>query len=353
MKKWILGGMAALALPIMAQADSPQGTVQGHRNATGGVCSDGGTCCAPCAQPCKDNCCFSSCCPKCCGTWELEGQALYWRLCADDELYGVNAEGSNPVVQDLLTVHPDNEWGFRIKGQYTSCDGCKFASLSYLYFDETDQASAAPVSQTSYFGSNALFEAVKIHAEYQRLDGRLGHYVCKGCNGGFYGYGGISWIYILENQRLDGAISGGAEGFVTQRNRYSAAGFEAGIGGHYKICGGFGLAASFGGIAAIGERQVSFLYLQEGSTPLGIQNNRPNLTICIPGMEVKLEAFYECCWCGFNWGLMLGYENQHYWNPKQFTSLYFLASNQPGTSTFAQYKDFGVGGLYFGAKVGY
>ncbi len=343
MKNWILGGIAALSLPIVTQADSQQGTVQGHRNATGAVCSDGGSCCAPCTQPCRDNCC-----PSCCGTWELEGTALYWRVCRDDEAFAVaRTTGTNTERNEIFAVHPDNEWGFRIKGQYTTCDRCKFASLQYTYFDETDRARTG-AAEFSVFGGVDGIDA-RIDNEYQRLDGRLGHYVCQGCRGGFYGYGGISWIYIRDRERLD-AFTSSEQFFYNQRNRYSAAGFEAGVGGHYRVCGGFGFAGEFGGIAAIGDRDVNFDIL---GPSLYSENSPTGVTICIPGLDLKLEAFYECCWCGYNWGIFVGYEHHHFWNAKKLEPLFLDEFDTIDLIAEALYKDFGVGGLYFGARVGY
>ncbi|MGE3954446.1 MAG: Lpg1974 family pore-forming outer membrane protein [Parachlamydiales bacterium] len=325
MKTWLIGGIAALALPIMTFAQTDTGTNKGYRNATGSVCSDGGSCNRGCcAQPCGD-CCQPSCC-GCCGHWSLEGAALYWRTCYDDEVFFPETDGH------LRTVKPDNEWGFKIKGQYTSCDQCKFASLTYWYFDETDHGRV--------FDSSDFEISGRIHHEYQRLSGRVGHYCCQGCKGGLYGYGGISWIYIRDRSRhfIENEVS------ITrhQRGEFQAAGFEAGVGGHYKICGGFGIAAELGTVAAIGDRKSR----ADETITVTTHIHYPSVTLCVPGLDTKLEAFYECNWCCFNWGLFVGYEQHYFWNVKKNRPFDFF-------NGFARSQDFGVGGLYFGARVGY
>lgn len=315
--------MALLALPIMTFA---QGEAKGYRNATGSVCSDGSSCNKGCcAQPSSGSCC----CPNLCGHWSLEGAALYWKVCFDDELLGFGDTFFD-------TVRPGNEWGFKVKGQWSSCDWKKFVSLTYWYFDESDHGRTPIIESTDGLGQNEYFFA-KLHHEYQRLSARAGHYCCYDpCKGGLYAYGGISWIYIKDRSRFD------ANQLPLQRGQYQAAGFEAGVGARYKICGGFGLAAELGGVAAIGDRKSQ---IEVGFTTITTYR-RPQVTLCVPGLDTKLEAFYECCWCGFDWGLFVGYEQHYFWNVKKNSPLL-----NP-TPLAARNQDFGVGGLYFGARVG-
>ena len=277
--------------------------------------------------------------------FELEGSILYWRTCRDDRLY---ATENNTVVGtqlDYKVVKPEADWGWRVKGVYWPNEYF-FIDVEYTQFIEKDQATTSSNAfDQTYFVNPVPYITARIKDDYQRARARGGYLLWDGYRGDVYAFGGVSWVHLQEKNRLDSPPVGGVPLFLSQKSSFRGTCLEAGFGGHFKLFNCLGILAEYNGISAIGKQNFDFfLSTDDVDVSPPVTKDYPSETICIPGLDIRLEANYSfpslqgCT-------IAVGYEHHHFFDVLRLSSLYSQAG--VGVPIFlSDVLDLGFAGLY-------
>lgn len=285
---------------------------------------------------------FNDCCDwdwcECPGEWGVYAEALYWRPTHCPVPYARNVVTDQPTKEYL--VGGDYEWGFRVGVGYTN--DCFLADLSYLRLRPTDTAKASPVS-TIQGGESATSAETSLKTRYQNVDFRFGQYLMRrpGCD--FYVYGNVRWVDIELDNRTK-ALNNDHRHF--QNSKFDGAGLGVGLGSHFEICGGFGVAGRFGFMGIIGDSELKE-QREIGTSDASLK--QPKRTMIVPGAEFRLGLTYAYeCGC---WNIMgeVGYELNYYINPLRFSTTDETNNDLPLVTC----ENVGFGGLYLRLGVGF
>ena len=256
---------------------------------------------------------------------EIEGSALYWRACRDDRLYAVEGTGVLGVTLHYEIVKPSTTWGWRAKGTLCPNDYF-FFDAEYAYFHVHDNATTVnDAFDQSYFLNPVPSITARVTNDYQRARVRSGLYLYDGFRGDIYTFGGVSWIYLNEKDRLDSPPVAGFPLYLIQQSNFRGGGFEAGLGGDLRLFNSLTLKAECNVVGAIGNRHYSLTLSSNSVAGPFVQNRYPNETICIPGFDMRIEIDYQLNRLnGFSFAV--GYEHHQFFNALLLNPLYYVIS---------------------------
>lgn len=289
-----------------------------------------------------------------CRTWEVEIDALYWRTSSTQKIYALReVQGGVNEIDEYSQVKPHNDWGVRAKvGYFFPCSPF-FTEAEYTFFRQTLSDSTTTPTQVSYFTqviNSMSFIKASVSDEYQRAGGRLGYRFYDSCCGNFYGFSGIDWLYLKEEERMNGAtLTTNLPEKFKQEKSFSSAAFFVGSGGKFYFLKHFGLAGEADIVAAIGRRKNSFFSNVELPT-LTVTNKIHDATIIVPGFDCNLELFYEWPCKSISYLFAIGYEQHYFFNALLGNRLYFGPNVTLFPSQFTELHNIGFGGLYLSAK---
>lgn len=95
-------------------------------------------------------------------------------------------------------------------------------------------------------------------------------------------------------------------------SRFNGGGLGIGFGGHYSICGNFGIGSTFNFIALIGETLFNFSASDEDTGINAHFARSKGWDHVIPGFEFRLGIDYAFCLCKFDFTVEVGYELDWY-----------------------------------------
>lgn len=254
------------------------------------------------------------------GCWEIGGELLYWRACTPSFDLGAVRNDTR-----YLSARSDYDFGFRIFGGYYRENCCTFLQLGWTSFHDTDtevKPTNPALSKTLLFFPNApnvTRVTGKLKTRYEKVNLRGGRYLHRGCDIGFYVYGGARYIHLqkklfasIRDNQLDPVTQK-----IFQKAEYSAGGVEIGLGTEYQIAGSFGLIAELGVIGALGEQKLYFLRQSEQNEAIIARTPTTfaNRTHCVLGVEwragFQLSGRLAC----FLIIGEVGYEIDYYFDP--------------------------------------
>lgn len=243
------------------------------------------------------------------GCWEFGGEALYWRACTP-------ALDLGTAKDSFLTAKSDWELGFRVFGAYYSDSCCSFVQLDWTYFRDTDTdfTKTAPGTTSLFFfdDTDVVRVSGKIHTKYNRVNLRGARYLHRGCDIGFYVYGGGRYLDLKKMLITFVKTDTGGQSLFSQKARYSGGGAELGIGTVYQLVGNLGLKAELGAIAALGEQKLHILTNTNGVKRRIRFGNR---THCVLGVDWKAGLQLSGRLTCFLITAEVGYEVNYYFDP--------------------------------------
>lgn len=284
---------------------------------------------------------------------EIGAEALYWKSCSCEWDYAVTIGVSPNDAATFLAVKPDYEWGFRIFGGTSSCDGCSFLTLDWAYWRSTTTTTASDPNMRLTIPTglaNLTKVRARERAEFNRVNLRGGYYLYRGCDLQFYTYAGVRWIDI-DNKRSIKVLesrTGTAGSAINSRSQFWGVGIEVGAGASYHIGCNVHLVTNIGGTTALGKRKFNYrrhLTSAVGARPFTFINPYPTHTVCVPGVDVRLGISYTYdCSCISLTG-EIGYEHMTY-----FSVLTLETVDNENPRVFKCW-DFGLGGPYASLKL--
>jgi len=288
-------------------------------------------------------------CAQRCYPLEIEAAALYWKTSRDDRVYAADVSGIDTGIDTFhyRTAKPRYEWGWRAKVSYVLAPAW-FFDMEYTFFDQTVNANAdnAAVTIFNFFAFGPYPEInLRVKNEYQRFRGRAGLYINNNRWGNIYGFGGIDWIHLKENDRLDVLSALVGPLFMTDQSGFDGVGFEAGFGATCNFFRWAGIKVELNGVGALGHRSYkAHVSNIDPEFPIQLINDYPKTTICIPGVDLRIEAFLT--WCLRRpMHFAVGYDYHHFFNALLLNLLY--STDSPGATAEEQtIYDIGFGGLY-------
>jgi hypothetical protein len=241
--------------------------------------------------------------------WSLGAEALYWKPFTCGWEYGV--QGSIQDNKRLFALHSDYTWGFRLGGEYTTCDGFGSLDLEWTYLKASDSAHAFDL--TEFVIAPAVSGKAGLRHRYNRVNLRGSRELFNCCCGTFYAYTGIRYVDIDLQRRFRGFED--IEFLVLahegkENSSYWGVGIEGGVGASIDIACGFSLIGRFGLSGLVGRRRHDFQGSATFFNVARLSRNTPTQSQVVPGVDMQLGVSYtyECsCWALTG---EIGYENQ-------------------------------------------
>ncbi len=308
---------------------------------------------------------YGSCDPCCCPSCEiyLDIDALYWKtmhcpIFVARRSIGNQASLGSPRPRDDLYHMGEFDGGVRARLGYQQCN--TFTDLSYLYFyskdDESEDMDDFNRMRMAFLPgvnnqSRVLNVASKAEFRYQNVDGRFGRFFCfSDCFNAFF-YGNARWVKIDFKQSLEGTSEDipSSPNSAKQDSHFNGAGLGLGTGARYRICGNFGLTATTGVMAIIGESNLkNFASTWDENSGLhdSFLDNQETWCHILPAFDFRVGLEYACCWHCFDMRVEVGYELNYYNNILRYASENSFPS--PGSAEIPVFscQDIGFGGPY-------
>jgi hypothetical protein len=326
-------------------------------------------------------CGFSFCGKEVC----VGAEFLYWKPCTDDlDVAAILETDGDFTDVDYKRICPGWEPGYRVylnlpdfycswnlSASYTSLKSTENASQSFEDPDDESGIISPLIYPAEPFTDAVTFSEGKERWElkYQEWDVLASYDVVSNSCQRFTPFFGIAGIYLEQELKaeflledapapaaiLPKQIDQGMENSIKWDSQYWGVGLRFGSEYEYYLCSGFSLFANADAtlLAGKADAENKQLFINTNTEEEAeIKHDDDGCCHFVPGYRIAAGLNYQSCWCGWNFGLRIGYEFTNWHNiPNHRVYSGENTGSEASHSSPANTRTLGFHGLTAGASL--
>lgn len=221
--------------------------------------------------------------------WELSGELIIWEPCSRDFVFA-HVAAARPNRNNLFTVKPEYDAGFRIGLGYTPCTRSFTADFKYTYWEGCSDRTVSGTNlrlEVPNFSLNLIQVDGRRKLQYQEVDLRLSRPItCQ-----IIAVGGMRYLYLEANECVTGTQAPPTNPVtIAQRDKFSGFAFEGGLTGSRTLCRNLYLKGQILGLIGVGDQTNSWAVLSGAGAGISAYGGSvPSSFACFTGIQAGLS----------------------------------------------------------------